>query len=202
MLSVILVLEALAFLVVLRLLAIAPRGRGPAVKRDKNNNADSNNKTATTASLAVFLGSGGHTAEMRALLASVDRQRYTPRTYVYCAGDDMSLRAVADFEASTQVPGSAGAGARNPDYSLLSLPRARAVGEGKLSTLVSASKTFAVALWHVFALPTMARPRAPWADVLILNGPGTAVVLVAAVYIRRVGPKQLREACCCLKRTS
>lgn len=129
-----------------------------------------------TASLAVFLGSGGHTAEMRTLLKSVDKERYTPRIYVYGAGDDMSLRAVAEIE---------GGDITTANYSLLALPRARQVGQGKLSTLVSAAWTLLVTTWYCFVKP-LRRPVEPWADVLLLNGPGTAVVLVLVTYIRRV----------------
>lgn len=144
---------------------------------------------APTASLAVFLGSGGHTAEMRALLASVDKARYTPRIYVYGAGDNMSLRAVAEVEGDASSAG----------YSLLALPRARRVGEGRLSTLLSATKTLLVATWYTFLLPLLQRPSRPWADVLLLNGPGTAVVLVLVMYIRRVSgslPAETRSWAC------
>jgi beta-1,4-N-acetylglucosaminyltransferase len=41
---------------------------------------------------------GGHTAEMKALISSLDFERYTPRTYVYCHGDEMSLRIVSELE--------------------------------------------------------------------------------------------------------
>ncbi|TXT10717.1 hypothetical protein VHUM_02222 [Vanrija humicola] len=116
---------------------------------------------------------------MRAMLSALDGDKYSPRVYVYGAGDEMSLRAVADVESAL---GGASAGS----YALLALPRARAVGEGKLSTLVSASRTLAVALWHTFLLPLLTRPATPWVDVLLLNGPGTAVVLVAVAYIRRI----------------
>lgn len=168
MLLILLALLPLAL--VIRLISILPRGRGKPSPHFPE---------PAKASLAIFMGSGGHTAEMRTLLSSINYERYSPRIYVYCTGDDMSLRAVSELE-------SRGASASNMNYSLLSLPRARAVGEGRLSTLVSASRTLAVAILHVFLLPLLKRPIQPWADVLVLNGPGTSVVLVAAVYIRRV----------------
>lgn len=68
-------------------------------------------------SLGVFMGSGmsiqdgqvrtsadsigGHTAEMKALISSLDFNRYTPRTYVYCHGDEISLRIVSELETSS-----------------------------------------------------------------------------------------------------
>lgn len=168
-----LTIAALGLTLLYRLYTILPRGVKPPPRAPDS-----------TASFAVFLGSGGHTAEMRTLLAAVDHKRYTPRTYVYCHGDELSLRAVADTEATTST--ATGRGATKSDYSLLALPRARRVGEGKASTLMSASKTLLVAVWATVVLPFLRRPSEPWADVLLLNGPGTAVVLVAAAYIRRV----------------
>jgi len=44
---------------------------------------------------------GGHTAEMKALVSSLDFERYTPRTYVYCYGDEMSSRIISELEASS-----------------------------------------------------------------------------------------------------
>lgn len=42
---------------------------------------------------------GGHTSEMKALLSTLDYERYQPRTYIYCHGDDLSLRSVSDIES-------------------------------------------------------------------------------------------------------
>ncbi|WOO82766.1 UDP-N-acetylglucosamine transferase subunit ALG14 [Vanrija pseudolonga] len=161
------VLAAAILALGLRLRAVLPRGAPPP-------------RRTAPARLGVFLGSGGHTGEMRALLSALDGEKYAPRVYVYGAGDEMSLRAVADVESAL------GGTTSNKDYELLALPRARAVGEGKLSTLVSASKTLVFATWYTFALPLLRRPSTPWVDVLLLNGPGTAVVLVAVAYIRRL----------------
>jgi hypothetical protein len=150
-------------------------------------------KLGDRVSLGVFLGSGGHTAEMRALLKGVDRKRYSPRVYVYCHGDEMSLRAVAELEGGEQ-PKDQQKGRRS-GYSLVALPRARKVGEGYISSLFSATKTALHALFHTFFLPLADAPLNPWVDVLLVNGPGTAVVLVAVAYIRRVRrPQDLADS--------
>ncbi|BEJ17399.1 hypothetical protein CspHIS471_0608000 [Cutaneotrichosporon sp. HIS471] len=138
-------------------------------------------KLGERVSLGVFMGSGGHTAEMRQLLKSVDRRRYSPRVYVYCHGDEMSLRAVAEIEGIKQKDERKGGG-----YTLIAMPRARKVGEGRISTLFSTTKTALHAFFHTFVLPLADAPLRPWVDVLLVNGPGTAVVLVAVAYIRRV----------------
>lgn len=45
-----------------------------------------------------------------------------------------------------------------------------------------------MALWYTFLVPLVKHWRDPWVDVLLINGPGTAVVLVAVAWIRRVRP--------------
>jgi len=37
---------------------------------------------------------------MKTLLFTIDYDRYTPRIYVYCHGDDLSLRAVSELESA------------------------------------------------------------------------------------------------------
>jgi len=167
-----LVALTLLTLLLLRLLLLLPHGRAPPpAKRSK------------PARLAVFWGSGGHTAEMATLLKAVDFARYTERIYVYGRGDGMSVRVLGDIEREK--------GGKGGRFEVLALPRARAVGEGKLSTIISASKTLSFALWYCFLLPLLKRPGDPWADVLLLNGPGTGVVLVLVAYIRRVSRARL-----------
>lgn len=36
---------------------------------------------------------------MKTLISSLDFARYTPRTYIACHGDEMSLRAIASLES-------------------------------------------------------------------------------------------------------
>lgn len=71
-------------------------------------------------------------------------------------------------------------------YYLLSLPRARRVGQPLLSTMVSVLKTLYIASLRLFLIPLLKNPRRPFVDLLIVNGPGTCVVLVLVSYIRRV----------------
>jgi beta-1,4-N-acetylglucosaminyltransferase len=188
----------LLLLLLTRLLVVLPRGRGaPLPKRSARTS-----KEDVKVKLGIFLGSGGHTAEMRALLRTLDLGKYA-RVWVVGVGDEMSLRCVGEIESersersenercersendggSTHGHGERSGHEHNtPAYTLLALPRARAVGEGTLSTLVSASRTLAA------ALPCVGL-RGPWVDVLVLNGPGTGVVLVLVCYLRRVSTNQ------------
>lgn len=176
--AAILPLIALAALAARRVMLVRPGGAAAAPPPER--------RLGDTASLGVFLGSGGHTAEMRAMLAAVDRKRYSPRVYVYCKGDEMSLEAVADIEGAESEGDKGGGGVRSSAYSFVCLPRARRVGQGRVSSIFSTINTFLHALVQLFLVPLANDPLRPWADVLLLNGPGTAVVLVAVMYIRRV----------------
>ncbi|WWC64392.1 uncharacterized protein I303_107002 [Kwoniella dejecticola CBS 10117] len=131
-------------------------------------------------SIAIFLGSGGHTSEMKSLVSTLPFDRYTPRTYILCHNDEISLKAISSLESG------AGTLKNESAYTILPLPRARKVAEPLLSTLISASKTFLVAFWCIFLEPLLRNPKEPFAEVLLINGPGTCVVLVLISYIRRI----------------
>ncbi|WVO12782.1 hypothetical protein L204_100390 [Cryptococcus depauperatus] len=131
-------------------------------------------------SMVIFLGSGGHTSEMKTLLSTLDFHRYRPRTYIYCHGDNLSLKVVSELESSN------GGQASSQDYHLLALPRARQVGQSAISSIFSVIKTLAVCIHHIFILPMLQHPTKPFADLLVGNGPGTCVVVIAVSWIRRI----------------
>lgn len=72
----------------------------------------------------VVMGSGGHTAEMLALLGGLDRRKYAPLLYAFAASDHTSTRRVVAFEkeraASDGLP-------QPPAYRILRIPRSREV---------------------------------------------------------------------------
>ncbi len=148
---------------------------------------------------------GGHTAEMKTLLSTIDFNRYTPRKYIHCQDDILSLRIISTLESryspssstsassgptqldpTAQIPGENHTAPIKHDYTVLSLPRARRVGEKRLSTIISSMKTLFVGLWWLLVLPMIHSPGEPWCDVLLVNGPGTAVIVVMICWIRRV----------------
>lgn len=114
-------------------------------------------------SVAVFLGSGGHTTEALQLLAALDRARYTPRVYIISQGDTLSAQRAAAFEGSDPA-------------TILEIPRARAVHQ----PLLTVPRTFILSLLH-----TLRTLRTVPCDLLLLNGPGTCVVLCVAVWLAR-----------------
>ena len=66
----------------------------------------------------AVLGSGGHTAEMLAILQALPRSDYTPRLYVVSSGDTHSLTKAREMEGGILAP--------HP-LQALEIPRARRV---------------------------------------------------------------------------
>lgn len=148
----------------------------------------------------IVLGSGGHTAEMLALLRGLDTRSYTHRSYVISEGDDFSGGKAAQFEASLAaspgleaVDGDGGAGLPSrPDkhYDITVVPRARKIHQPLLTTPVSATRCL-VACFRALKAPAGSPASALWyPDLIITNGPGTAVCVVyASVILRFVGAR-------------
>ncbi|KZV70704.1 glycosyltransferase family 1 protein [Peniophora sp. CONT] len=139
-------------------------------------------KPGTTCSLTVFLGSGGHTSEMLALVSSLDFTRYTPRTYIVSEGDELSAQKAADLEKlrhNSIKPNE------NGSSYILTIPRARRVHQSLLTTPFSALKTLVGAL-NYMTVPALRHKPQDAPEVLLLNGPGTCFVLCVAALINRM----------------
>lgn len=122
--------------------------------------------------LLIFLGSGGHTAEMLALLTNLP-SRYADRLWLYSVGDNLSKEKVADWERRQFT--------KAISNTVVGIPRARMVGQYWILTPFTFLASLVLA-----ALPVMRFD----ADILLINGPGTAVVIVTIIYILKV-----RKAC-------
>ncbi|CAE6397301.1 unnamed protein product, partial [Rhizoctonia solani] len=126
-------------------------------------------------SLAVLLGSGGHSTEALALVSSLDFDRYSPRTYIISEGDTLSAKKAAALE-SLKKPG-------NSDYRILTMPRARRVHQSLASTPLTALRSLIWTLQFMTVPAITSKKR--FADVLLVNGPGTCVALVLVAYFNR-----------------
>ena len=130
---------------------------------------------APRASVLVVFGSGGHTAEMLALLAALPLARYAPRAFCAAASD-------ATSEPRARASGAVPAGA--PPF--LRLPRAREVGQSYVTAVLSTLLALLAALRLVLAQ----QPH-----LVLVNGPGTCLpVCAAAVALRALGllPRRCR----------
>lgn len=127
--------------------------------------------------------SGGHTAEMIALVTKLDPEWYSPRSYVVAATDALGHKKAAQAEAAllseaSSAAGSAAAAAktappRPEDQSppVIVLPRAREVGQPYLTSVFTTLRALRAAV----AVALSQRP-----DLLLVNGPGTCLPVVVA----------------------
>jgi len=135
---------------------------------------------AESCHLAVFLGSGGHSSEALSLVSALDFSRYTPRTYLVSEGDSLSAQKAIALEgvkaASAKSPAKGG-------YQILTIPRARRVHQNILTVPFTTLRSLLAAMYRVTLAPRLSGESA--FDVLLLNGPGTCVVLCVAAYVNR-----------------
>lgn len=131
--------------------------------------------------ILIVLGSGGHTAEMLALLRNLDYKRYSHRSYIVSSGDAFSAQKAQEFERQLQETPGTDIGA----YDIAIVPRARKIHQSILTTPLSSI----LCLWAcICILCKPAPPHQPsqYPHVIITNGPGTGVIVILASYILRL----------------
>lgn len=144
---------------------------------------------------------GGHTSEALALISSLDPKRYNRRTYIVTSGDTLSVQKALEFEIKLSEPHIPNvcqctsmafrAHDNGPFLSLLqciilSIPRARNVHQSIMTTPFSSILALLLCTYHLTLRPLLYVRSPKFADVLILNGPGTCFLLCIAVYINKV----------------
>ena len=143
--------------------------------------------------MVVVLGSGGHTAEMMLLLRDVDPRRYIHRTYNVSSGDTFSSGKAVEIERTIQAkhvqffsePSKAGVvHAITGTWDLIIVPRAREIHQPLYTTPLSSLWSLIGCLRALYTTYTTSR-AAPdeYPDIIITNGPATAVMVVLAAII-------------------
>jgi len=143
--------------------------------------------------MVVVLGSGGHTAEMMSLLRDIDPTRYTHRTYIISSGDSFSAGKALEIETviqSKQITPSAGAtkaGDIDPVtgiWDLQIVPRARKIHQPLYTAIFSSFWCLIGCLRVLYTTSRVSNAaRSEYPDVIITNGPATAVIVILAASI-------------------
>ncbi|KAK8204185.1 oligosaccharide biosynthesis protein Alg14-like protein, partial [Phyllosticta paracitricarpa] len=146
--------------------------------------------------LLVVLGSGGHTAEMMAMLGKLDKARFlrswSHRTYVVSEGDALSAERAREWEESLLEFGTGRLEIGTYDIQLV--PRARKIHQSLLTTPFSSLRCLAAChsiLRSPFASSAIDSSMAPqhqptfFPDLILTNGPGTGVIVVFAALLLR-----------------
>ena len=144
--------------------------------------------------LLVVLGSGGHTAEMLSMLdravnepsktSRLEWRDYTHRTWVVSEGDSISASRAKEFEEMATGFGqesiTEGQVKRVTDkgpgsYEIVTVPRARQIHQSVYSAPISCAQTF-LSCWNL--LVKQLEQGRDFPDLIMVNGPATATVLV------------------------
>lgn len=176
----------------------------------------------TPTRLLIILGSGGHTAEMFALLRDLDTEKYNWRSYIVGEGDGFSAARAEEFERglseraraqATRTRRTNGAlegekaeqahtqeGSQEAEeetqgyggYDISTIPRARHIHQPLSTTPLSALRCLLACFAVLLRTPNAERGPP---DLILTNGPGTGVVVVLASLILRflgVGQDRMR----------
>jgi beta-1,4-N-acetylglucosaminyltransferase len=153
--------------------------------------------------IAVFLGSGGHTSEMMQLLRALPTETYHHRTYIVTTSDKFSMKKALEYESTLSEEATKKNESTPTSFDFIELPRARNVHQKWLSTPATVILAFGACCYHLVLRPLFFdRKKAVLPDLIIMNGPGTCVPIVASIYVLRVSEV---EACWpkqCLQRTN
>jgi len=196
------ILTALSLLLLSRVYLVLPTSCHPRPPRRRHGDK---------CSLAIFLGSGGHTSEALMLTSALDLTRYAPRTYIISEGDTLSakkaialeshLKAAEATSVAVSLCHTSAALSRRfslsrsqnwpqgqQDYRILRIPRARRVHQSLLTVLPTFMHSLLACIHLVTISPLLGRSTfgAPFVDLVILNGPGTCVTLCAAIMLNKL----------------
>lgn len=127
-------------------------------------------KSMEEKSIMVLLGSGGHTGEMIRILSGAENLKKSQQLYwVISSGDSSSAIHLEKFQIQFNL------GSKSKT---IQVPRARRVGEGLISSIQSTLKTILSTFIQFIQLKA-------FPDVLIVNGPATAVPTCYFFFVLR-----------------
>jgi beta-1,4-N-acetylglucosaminyltransferase len=152
--------------------------------------------------MVVVLGSGGHTAEMMSLLRGINPTRWAHRTYIISSGDNFSDGKAREIEARIQRKRTRSAtpsekGTSHPvvgKWEVETVPRARKIHQPLYTTPITSllSLIGSLAVLSRAAKTSIVAPS-EYPDLIVTNGPATAVIVVIASVILKffgLAPRQ------------
>lgn len=128
-------------------------------------------KRNVRAKTLIILGSGGHTAEMMALVKELNKENYSPRFYVLASSDTTSESKVLAFEADAPTS------SKQSNYEIIRIDRSRHVGQSYYSAIFTT-------IWSTLqCIPLMYKLQP---DLVLCNGPGTCVPICLIALLMKV----------------
>ncbi|PWY76410.1 glycosyltransferase family protein [Aspergillus sclerotioniger CBS 115572] len=167
-----------------------------ALAKSQNSQVPQWRSRNTPIHLLIVLGSGGHTAEMFSMLRrmKLDPSKFTHRTYVVSSGDNFSATKAVEFETTDlrKKINTNGETTATGSYSIVTVPRARRVHQSFLTAPFSTIQSFWSCLLVLRGLHpdqqslVSSRLPSPYPDIILTNGPATAVCVVLAARLLRL----------------
>ncbi|KAK5171371.1 UDP-N-acetylglucosamine transferase subunit [Saxophila tyrrhenica] len=147
---------------------------------------------AGSAHLLIVLGSGGHTAEMVAMLERAvnedettrrfEWKRFKHRTWVVSSGDSISAQRARAFEDMASGNGTTASGSQRQRAQILTVPRAREIHQPIYTAPISSLRC----LFATFGLLLgCSRSGRDFPDIILCNGPATATIIVFTAVLLR-----------------
>lgn len=127
-----------------------------------------NHRQTKPAKTLIVLGSGGHTAEIMAIVRKLNKANYSPRYYILASSDRTSATKVLDYEEPATS---------TSDYELFRINRSRHVGQSYFSSV------FTTIYSILESIPMVARLQP---DLILCNGPGTCVPICLIAFVFKV----------------
>ena len=127
---------------------------------------------------------------MMRLVEGVDWTRYSKRIYIVSSADTLSERKALSLEQRISS-GSVRPLLPQPpaltfqQFSLLHIPRARHVHQSYLTSPFTTLYSLAYCFFHISLRPLL-RPERVFADLILLNGPGSCVPIALSSFLPRV----------------
>ena len=190
-----LIILLLAPLIVIRIFSLRPSQRRPKAR-----------DPGTPTRLLVILGSGGHTAEMFSLLHNLDTLKYTYRSYVVSSGDAFSATKAQEFERGLYDIARAAAHKASQEkrrpgsnddadvktkedyygsYDIEVVPRARKIYQSIWTTPFTSLSCLSSCFRILMSKSNTSDVHLGYPDLIISNGPGTGVIVIAASLVLR-----------------
>jgi beta-1,4-N-acetylglucosaminyltransferase len=139
---------------------------------------------------------------MMRLVAHLDfERRFTKRVWIISSGDGMSEgkaleleKRIGGGEVSCPDLVSSDLDEVNPlplsQFRILRIPRARRVHQSYLTSPFTTLHSLAFCLWHVAVAPLLSSSTSGkgrcFADLILLNGPGSCVPIACSAFLPRV----------------
>jgi beta-1,4-N-acetylglucosaminyltransferase len=132
---------------------------------------------------------------MMRLVAGVDWNRYHRRTYVVSSGDTHSETKALELEKNigsgtvSSVSPFEDCGLTIVQFEILRIPRARRVHQSYLTSPFTTLYSLVYCLWYITLRPLLSMGgQKVFADLILLNGPGSCVPIVLSAFLPKVHP--------------